>query len=253
MDPYLEHPALWPDVHNGLIAGLQETLAPQLRPRYYVAIEERTYVDDAPELALVGRPDVAVVATPRTGTSPAPSAAVAATVGVTLPMPQPVRETYLEVRGVEEGDVVAVLELLSPANKRAGDGRRLYLEKRRRVLASLTHLVEIDLLRAGEPMPMDGIPAGTEYLILVSPAWQRPGARLHAFSVRDPVPVFALPLREQAEEIAVDVATVLRARYDRVGYDLRADYRRAPQPPLRPADQAWADALLRAHGLRTSE
>ncbi|MEI7769214.1 MAG: DUF4058 family protein, partial [Chloroflexales bacterium] len=43
MDPYLEQPAIWPDFHNSLIVALRDDLAPRLRPRYYVAIEERTY------------------------------------------------------------------------------------------------------------------------------------------------------------------------------------------------------------------
>ena len=33
MDPYLEHPDLWPDVHHGLIAALRDFLAPRLRPK----------------------------------------------------------------------------------------------------------------------------------------------------------------------------------------------------------------------------
>jgi hypothetical protein len=251
IDPYLEHPALWPDVHNGLIAGMQEALAPQLRPRYYVAIEERTYVDESSELALVGRPDVAVVSNPSGPERTVASASTTtAAIEVTLPIPETARETYLEIRGVVEGDVVAVVELLSPANKRAGEGRRLYLDKRRRILGSLTHLVEVDLLRAGERMPFRGAPQGDGYTILVSPHWRRPAARVHAFSVRDPIPAFALPLRERDEQVAVDLGAVLASRYDRVGYDLRIDYAAEPQPPLAAEDAAWADALLRERGQR---
>ena len=58
MDPYLEQPALWPDVHNGLIAELRNTLVPQLCPQYYVALEERTYLAVPTGLAFVSRPDV---------------------------------------------------------------------------------------------------------------------------------------------------------------------------------------------------
>jgi hypothetical protein len=65
MDPYLEHPALWPDVHNGLIAAIRDTLGPLLRPRYFVALEERVYVEEAPGLTLVGGPDLRVVGSSR--------------------------------------------------------------------------------------------------------------------------------------------------------------------------------------------
>ena len=61
MDPYLEAPGLWPDVHNSLIASVRYELFPRLFPRYYVALEERTYALDSQELVFVGRPDLAVV------------------------------------------------------------------------------------------------------------------------------------------------------------------------------------------------
>lgn len=249
MDPYLEEPGLWPDVHNEVIGALRALLVPLLRPRYYVAIEERTYADEAPELALVGLPDVAVVSRSSRGSAPRATASSVA-IPVRVPLPHPVHETYLEVRGVE-GEVVAVIEILSLSNKRAGEGRRLYLEKRRKVLASLTHLVEVDLLRAGERMPIEGIPQqGSLHLALVSPAPTRPGARLHAFGLREPLPVFSLPLREPGEEVAIDLGKVLATAYDRAAYDLRVDYTRPPQPPLDADDEVWADRLLREHGAR---
>jgi Protein of unknown function (DUF4058) len=33
MDPYLEHPALWPDVHNRLMAALADDLSERVAPR----------------------------------------------------------------------------------------------------------------------------------------------------------------------------------------------------------------------------
>jgi len=41
MNPYLENPDLWPEVHHLLISLLAETLNPQLLPTYRVAIEKR--------------------------------------------------------------------------------------------------------------------------------------------------------------------------------------------------------------------
>ena len=70
MDPYLEHPAHWPGVHNGLIAALQLSLAPQLRPRYYVAMEERLYITEPHQRVFVGRPDLAVIGRPTEETGP---------------------------------------------------------------------------------------------------------------------------------------------------------------------------------------
>jgi len=61
MNPYLEHPELWPGLHNHLIAALALDLAPRLLPGYYVATEERTYVNEPDGLFFAGRPDLAVI------------------------------------------------------------------------------------------------------------------------------------------------------------------------------------------------
>ena len=56
MDPYLEQHSLWPGVHNRLIVQIADDIAPRLRPRYYVAIEERIYqVDMSVCSSLVGQ------------------------------------------------------------------------------------------------------------------------------------------------------------------------------------------------------
>src|SRR5437660_7142539 len=46
MDPYLEAPALWPDVHHELISVARELLNQKLRPKYYVRVEERVYISN---------------------------------------------------------------------------------------------------------------------------------------------------------------------------------------------------------------
>jgi hypothetical protein len=46
MDPYLESPSLWPDVHHGLLSVAREFLNRRLRPQYHVRVEERVYISD---------------------------------------------------------------------------------------------------------------------------------------------------------------------------------------------------------------
>src|SRR5687768_8054447 len=99
MDPYLEHPDLWPDVHHGLIEALREFLAPLLRPKYRVAIEKRTYFAEPEGLALVGRPDLGVVSGSEPG-SAAPRRGSSALIEhqpitVTVPVADVVKEGYL--------------------------------------------------------------------------------------------------------------------------------------------------------------
>lgn len=254
MDPYLEHPFLWPDVHNALVAELRRRLGPLLRPRYYVQLEERTYLADPDEgLLFVGRPDLSATTLP--GSEPSSGGATPRSGGgrvltVTVPVPEPVRETYLVVRGVDDREVVTVLELLSPSNEVSGDGRRQYETERRSVLASRTNLVELDLLRAGEPMPLVGAPVRSDYRVLVSRGDRRPQRELRAFSVRDRLPAFALPLRPGDVEPEIDLRGALDDVYDTGSYDLRIDYRGEPSPPLSAEDAAWADSVLQAAGRR---
>lgn len=255
MDPWLEHPRVWPDVHNALLAELRLRLGPLLRPRYYVALEERTFLADDSEL-LVGIPDVAVVGpgeTPPSDRTPGEVAPAAATVlTVRVPAPAEMREHYLEVREPGTHQVVTVVELLSPVNKlRAGGGRARYEEKRLQVLGSRTNLVEVDLLRGGEPMTVypEDLPR-SDYRILISRGDRRPTAQLVPFTVRDPIPIVPLPLRPGEAEPPLDLGAVLRDLYDPAGWDLRLAYDRDAVPPLRGADVGWADALLRAAGRR---
>jgi hypothetical protein len=251
MDPYLEHAALWPDVHHGLIEALRNALAPLLRPRYRIAVEERVYVTDVEGPLFIGRPDVSVVnAGPPTGMGTSAPVALVEPRVVEVPLPDRIREGYLEVRDVATGEVVTAVEILSPTNKRPGEGRRLYEGKRLQVLGTRTHLVEIDLLRGGEPMKMWGDGKDSHYRILVSRADRRPRADLYAFNLRDLIPPFSLPLRPGDEEPLVDLGTLLHALYDRAGYDLALDYTAEPVPPLEGDDVAWADQLLRDKGLR---
>jgi hypothetical protein len=259
MDPYLEQPLLWPHVHNAVIAELRNVLASQLRPRYYVALEERTYMAEPAALTFVNRPDVTTVGAPSAtpyGTLPAAESLtgteIIEPVVVELPIPEAVRETYLEVRLAETHAVITVLELLSPANKRSGEGRQQYERKRLEVLATRTHLVEIDLLRVGEPMVMytRSQVATSHYRILLSRAEHRPRAMLFPFSVREPIPSFHLPLQPEDDEPVVELNDLLHALYDRAGYDLRMHYHAGTIPPLDEADAAWADRLLRTAGVR---
>src|ERR1700694_2259307 len=101
MDPYLEHPALGPDVHNRVLAALADTLAPEVAPRYYVALERRTYAIKPDDLVLIGRPDIAVVQRQEAGTPRAQVVTGAtAVLEVDVPMADEVEEVFLEVRDV---------------------------------------------------------------------------------------------------------------------------------------------------------
>lgn len=43
MNPYLENPEVWPEVHSRSIIAIADAIAPQVRPKYRVAVEKWVY------------------------------------------------------------------------------------------------------------------------------------------------------------------------------------------------------------------
>jgi hypothetical protein len=214
------------------VARLQERI-------YELEEEDSLWVADLTVCKERGR-----VTEPRTGSG------WGTAVTVSVPMPEHVRETFIEVRAVgDEEQVVTALEVLSPGNKRPGsEGRRQYEQKRRSLFGTLTHFVEIDLCRGGPPMPLRGRPPASDYRILVSRSEHRPRAELYPFSVRDPFPVFRLPLQSGDDEPAVDLRAALARVYEEAALDLSIDYGGDALPPLGAADAAWCRELLERAG-----
>lgn len=169
-----------------------------------------------------------------------------------IPMPEDVTESYLEIREIATGFVVTTIEILSPKNKRPGEGRKGYEIKRKQVLSSLSHLVEIDLLRSGKPMPILGEPITKDYYILVSRSEIRPQAKLYPFSVQEPIPIILLPLQSEDPEPILDLQSLFHGIYNRARYHLAIDYHQEPVPSLNTEDALWSDLLLRQKGLRSN-
>ena len=253
MDPYLERSGVWEEVHTRFIVAIADALGPQVRPKYRVGVEQRTYlaVMTPDEHELVGKPDV-LVASPRRQTQPiqvtVPTMGIAPRVAE-LPMPEEITERYLEVRDVVSGEVITVIELLSPTNKVTRDGRLQYERKRLRVLGSATHLIEIDLLRVGQPFPfrVQDDDVQSDYRIIVSRAPERPQAEVYLFTIRDAIPDIPVPLQPGEVEPVLALNHLLHEVYDRAGYDLTVDYHQAPPPPqMCEQDRQWMQQLLQA-------
>jgi Protein of unknown function (DUF4058) len=240
MNPYLEDPEIWVELHSWLIVQLARSLNPQLTPKYRAAVEKRIYTD----AILVGIPDVSVFAKGETQADIVTATlAVPNPQRVAVPMMEEIRESYLEIREVATGQVVTVIELLSPKNKRSGEGRNQYNAKRNQVLNSATNLIEIDLLRAGESPPIAEATA-SHYRVLVSRSQMRPEADLYAFNLRDPIPIFPLPLELGDREPLIHLEALLDQVYDEAALDLAIDYTHPPRAKLNNEDWAWVRACL---------
>lgn len=216
MNPYLENTALWPNVHGRLIVAIADTLSSQLLPTYQSIVEEAIYRLDSP---LEQQPSVIV----RT------------------PVPTTFRQRFIEIRNTANQEVVTIIEVLSPANKR-GEGRARYQEKRSRILESQTNLVEVDLLHRGKPMPTVRGDVTSHYRILVSSVQQRPQALSYPFNLAQPLPKVPLPLREGDLEPVIDFQALLNQVYERSGYAFSIDYSLPPKPGWGKAEMAWIKA-----------
>src|SRR5437762_4940701 len=162
MNPYLEKPTVWHDFHQAFIATIRNALTPQIAPEFIAKIEDHIYIHElsGEERRFLGRSDVPVVHS-ETGTPTATAArAVAApATGWITPGVDILHESFIEIRDRESFEVITIIELLSPTNKDPGSDREQYIGKRKALLRSNAHLVEIDLLRGGERMPVEEMPS----------------------------------------------------------------------------------------------
>lgn len=244
MNPYLEHPALWSQVHNRLIVAIADALTAQIAPKYRASIEERVYtsVDDG---LLVGITDVAVLQRNAPGNGARRSTqTLSQPISVRVPLPETITERFLEIRSTQTQRVISVIEILSPKNKRSKEGRAAYERKRQRILGSVTNLVELDLLRSGDAMPMSETPAH-DYHILISRSWHRPNADLYCFSLADVIPSIPIPLQEGESEPWLDLQQLLNQLYERARFDLAIDYSKPVKPALLPEAADWVATVLK--------
>ena len=214
-------------------------------------------------------PDVRVIERPRRlpaggGTAVAePASATRAEDGVPTPAEpivihldnEPVTEGYIEIVDVKSGHrVITSIEVLSPANKHAGEGQRLFLQKREDMRRAGVNMVEIDLLRGGDRVlmiPRQQIPPShrTDYQVCAWRASQPGSALVYRVPLRERLPVIPIPLRPADPDALLDIQAVVDQCYRNGGYD-DIDYADEPEPRLKKADAAWADALLREQGRR---
>ena len=251
MDPSLEHPVLWPSVHVRLIVTIGDQIAPLLRPRYVVSVEERVFLD-RPEEDRV--PD-AWIQRAQQGFSPAnPQGQPRGATPVVLEVERlEIREHYLEILDLyRDKKVVTVVEMISPTNKRSGPGRRSYRKKQHATLTSDTHLVEIDLLRTGRHVL--GVPYSRlrkaphyDYLISANRAPKRNRFELYPILLRERLPEFRIPLAGPDEHVLLDLQSAFERVYDMGSYMLRVKYDEPCVPPLEAADQQWANECWSAY------
>lgn len=248
MDPYLEAPIRWSGVHHRLLTVIADMLGDALVPAFIVAVEERVYIATPGDLARMPwiQPDVFVVAKRVEASAPTRSMTITPPLVIEALEDEEVHEYYLEILDAETREVVTMIEVLSPANKTAHTGgREKFLEKRRRVLASHTHWIEIDLLRAGErPAEVQG---RGDYYALLHRGSEGAVYFVWAATMRQRLPVIGVPTRAPLPDTPLDLQAVVETVYRRGHYDIALDYDAPAPPPALAADDAlWATAHIAA-------
>jgi hypothetical protein len=245
MNPYLEHEFAWKDFHARSVPVIAELIAAQVGDAYDVMVDEHLYIHEPPaaERRRLGRADASVAVGEDAGSRRVAAAAMPAPATAVFSLPVDVETVpYVEVRDREGAQIVTVIELLSPANKRSGGDREQYLHKRKEVLLSSAHFVEIDLLRGGPRLPADGLPL-CDYYAAVSRVEERPKVGVWPVRLRDRLPPIPIPLTAPDPDVRLDLQAMLDLVYDRARYGPKL-YRRPIVPPLAPEDAGWAKQFV---------
>jgi hypothetical protein len=251
MDPYLEG-ALWTTLHHSLGTEIVRQLAPKLRPRYVALPVERFVMEIASGVSVTtasAYPNVSVAEAQPYPPEPSETATVSAPLRLATVIPEAVPHVTVEIRDTRHRQLVTAIEILSPTNKR-GAGRMEYVTKRQRLLLSAVHLMEIDLLRMGERVPMQQPLPDAPYFVLLSRAEERPLTEVWPIALDAPLPTVPIPLLAGDPDVLLDLQTAFTAAYDVPGYDLIIDYTQPPDVPLSEANAAWVEAHLRKASVR---
>lgn len=212
MDPYLEGD-LWTTLHFSLAAEIQRQLAPKVCPRYLVFPIERSVIDtDGP-------------------------------FSTTTVLSEPVPHVSIEIRDAARRRLVTAIEILSPTNKR-GDGRDEYLARRQRLLRGTAHLLEIDLLRQGNRVPMQRELPDQPYFIFLSRAEARPLTEVWPIALSEGLPTVPVPLLAGDPDVPLDLQDAFAEVYDTVHYERAIDYNQPPEVTLAEREARWAAETL---------
>lgn len=254
MDPYLENRDIFPDFHDRFVTHISEVLHAALPAPYYAALGRRAWIEVSERF--IG-PDVNVVTAKQQRDRSSTGVALVArstTEPLVIHVPHDERvEPLVEVcvgRGSQRR-LVTSIELLSHSNKTPGEhGRDLYLRKQTEILQSKVHLVEIDLLRAGQhttAVPEQRLSRANtpfDYHVCIHHFDNLEDYFVYPIQLPQPLPEIAVPLLPGDGTVSLNLQAVFRRTYDAGPYQREIDYEAdTPEPPLTAEQTAWAGGL----------
>jgi len=222
MDPYLEHPKLWPGFQHQLLACLYQILLPGLVDRYRARVGTRTYISEMPLFTSIIRDEYT--------------------------------EEFIEIRTRTDNKLVTLLEVVSPANKTTPAGRQAYHDKRKEAVVQKSGVVEIDLVLQGKPTltySRDGLPE-FDHAVSVTRATAPDRYEIYTATIQKRLPKFKLPLAPDDRDALLDLQAAFTRAYDLGGFATQIDYKTPPPPdvPLSNAYRAWIDDMLKQLKIR---
>ena len=218
MDPYIEDRLIWSDFHSDLAGEIRARLNAKIRPAYVAVLTPSDLFAPAGSATMALDPPHAESSTE---------------------LEMPLELMSIEVRQVGTDRLITAIEILSPVNKQRNHEARIdYLRKRRELLRSQAHFIEIDLLRGGERTPVDTPVPDAPYYVSLSRVQRRPKLEVWTIHFDSRLPRIPVPLAEGDRDVGVDLGEVVASVYERGGYDARIDYQLRVPPPALTAEQA---------------
>jgi len=258
MNPWLQ--SYWRDLHAKFLVYAADALNDALPSGMHARIDERLAISDE-NLHAGARsyiPDVAITQgwdRPAWGTATAGSATVAEPVFIESSQMEVEAETEVEhfIEIVHSrSHVITAIELISPTNKDSRETQAAWQRKRRDYLLGGISVVEIDLIRGGQPLlpSLESASAGrVSHSACITRASQTRRHGLYDMPLRQPLPVIRIPLHEGESDTALDLQAIVNQCYQKGRYHEVLDYSRPPVPPLPEEEMAWATDLLKQASL----
>jgi hypothetical protein len=249
MNPYLEGTRVYEEFHDSLASQLQRQLNRALPPGYRARLGSEIILREpsAEARGLARRGDTGIFLHSDEPPEPAGTSTLQAPRQTTLPVRVREEESWYVDIILPNLDqrVVTHVEILSPSNKR--QDRNIYIDKRSRMLRSDVSLVEIDLLRAGQRMPMAD-PPEEPWCVVIARAGGQGQAGVWPIGLREELPTVPIPLLAEHGEVPLDLQQAVDEVHDDLGLkpNSRELYDRQPEPPLSANDLAWAESVLAA-------
>src|SRR5436309_14299738 len=112
------------------------------------------------------------------------------------------------------------------------------------LLYQKVHLVELDLLLAGQRLPAEKAPPSADCYYFLCRAEPRPNCQVFSWTLRDTLPALPVPLRAPDPDILIDLGKVFSTAYERGRFHRRINHQGHLPDHLGEADKRWAEALL---------